>query len=37
LIALAKLVFEFCDGNDDLGFAGERLAQTKKPTVKKAR
>ena len=30
LIALAKLVIEFCDGNDDLDIARERLAVAKK-------
>ena len=30
LIALAKLLIEFCDGNDDLEIARERLNQVKK-------
>jgi hypothetical protein len=30
LIALAKLVIEFCDGNDDLEIVSERLAAAKK-------
>ena len=30
LIALAKLLIEFCDGNDDLKIAEERLATAKK-------
>jgi len=30
LISLAKLVIEFCDGNDDLEIARERLATAKK-------
>ena len=34
LIALAKLVIEFCDGNDDLEVVQERLAQAKKQIVK---
>lgn len=37
LIALAKLVIEFCDGNDDLEVVQERLAQAKKQIVKKSR
>ena len=32
LIALAKLLVEFCDGNDDLDIARERLAAAKKRT-----
>ena len=35
LIALAKLVIEFCDGNDDLKVAQERLAAAKKLLEKK--
>ena len=35
LIALAKLLIEFCDGNDDLEIARERLAQAKKLLTKK--
>jgi predicted DNA-binding protein len=35
LIALAKLLIEFCDGNDDLEFARERLAVAKKRFTKK--
>jgi predicted DNA-binding protein len=30
LIALAKLLIEFCDGNDNLEVARERLARAKK-------
>jgi predicted DNA-binding protein len=30
LIALAKLLIEFCEGNDDLEAARERLAEAKK-------
>jgi hypothetical protein len=30
LIALAKLLIEFCDGNDDLESARQRLAEAKK-------
>jgi predicted DNA-binding protein len=35
LITLAKLLIEFCDGNDDLEIARERLAATKKRSAKK--
>jgi hypothetical protein len=35
LIALAKLVIEFCDGNDDLEIVRERLAVAKKRLSKK--
>lgn len=35
LIALAKLLIEFCDGNDDLEIARERLAVAKKRSGKK--
>jgi hypothetical protein len=35
LIALAKLLIEFCDGNDDLEIARERLAAAKKRLPKK--
>lgn len=35
LVALAKLLIEFCDGNDDLKIAQERLAAAKKRLVKK--
>ena len=35
LIALAKLVIEFCDGNDDLEIVRERLATAKKRSPKK--
>ena len=35
LIALAKLLIEFCDGNDDLEIARERLSQAKKFLAKK--
>jgi len=35
LIALAKLVIEFCDGNDDLEIVRERLAAAKKRLPKK--
>jgi predicted DNA-binding protein len=35
LIALAKLVIEFCDGNDDLEIVRERLAAAKKDVPKK--
>ena len=37
LIALAKLVIEFCDGNDDLEIVRERLATAKKQLPKKGR
>ena len=37
LIALAKLVIEFCDGNDDLEIVRERLAQATKLKTRKAR
>ncbi len=30
LISLAKLLIEFCDGNDDLDLVRERLANAKK-------
>ena len=30
LIALAKLLIEFCEGNDDLEAARQRLAEAKK-------
>lgn len=36
LIALAKLLIEFCDGNDDLEIARERLASAKKLLIKKS-
>ena len=36
LIALAKLVIEFCDGNDDLEMVRERLAAAKKRLAKKS-
>ncbi len=36
LIALAKLLIEFCDGNDDLQNAEERLDQAKKLLAKKS-
>jgi len=35
LIALAKLVIEFCDGNDDLEIVRERLAAAKRRLPKK--
>jgi hypothetical protein len=35
LITLAKLLIEFCDGNDDLEMASERLAVAKKQSAKK--
>ena len=35
LISLAKLLIEFCDGNDDLESAKERLNQAKKLIAKK--
>jgi predicted DNA-binding protein len=35
LIALAKQVIEFCDGNDDLEIVRERLAAAKKRLPKK--
>jgi hypothetical protein len=35
LIALAKLVIKFCDGNDDLEIVQERLAAAKKRMPKK--
>jgi len=35
LIKLAKLLIEFCDGNDDLEIARERLTQAKKLLAKK--
>jgi hypothetical protein len=35
LVSLAKLVIEFCDGNDDLEFARARLATAKKHLPKK--
>jgi hypothetical protein len=35
LIALAKLVIEFCDGNDDLEIVRERLDAAKKRLPKK--
>jgi hypothetical protein len=35
LIALAKLLIEFCDDNDDLKIAKERLAAAKKLLLKK--
>jgi hypothetical protein len=35
LIALAKLVIEFCDGNDDLEIVRERLVAAKKRLPKK--
>jgi len=35
LIALAKLLIDFCDGNDDLKIAEERLAAAKKLLKKK--
>lgn len=35
LISLAKLLIEFCDGNDDLKIAEERLAAAKKLLAKK--
>lgn len=35
LIDLAKLLIDFCDGNDDLENAGNRLQQAKKLLAKK--
>ncbi len=35
LISLAKLLIDFCDGNDDLKIAGKRLAAAKKLLGKK--
>jgi hypothetical protein len=35
LIAIAKLVIEFCDGHDDLDIVKERLAMVKKRATKK--
>ncbi len=35
LIALAKLLIDFCDGNDDLENASGRLEQAKKLLAKK--
>jgi len=35
LISLAKLLIEFCDGNDDLEFARQRLAQARKALGKR--
>jgi len=35
MIALAKLLIEFCDDNDDLEIAKERLAAAKKRLRKK--
>ena len=35
LIALAKLLIDFCDGNDDLQNARERLERAKKLPGKK--
>ncbi len=35
LIALAKLVIEFCDGNDDLEMVRERLTAAKKRLARK--
>jgi len=35
LISLAKLLIDFCDGNDDLESAQERLATAKKLLAKK--
>jgi predicted DNA-binding protein len=35
LIRLAKLLIEFCGGNDDLQLAAERLAQAKKLLARK--
>jgi hypothetical protein len=37
MFALAKLVIEFCDGNDDLEMVRERLAAAKKRLPKKSR
>ena len=37
LIALAKLLVEFCDGNDDLEIAQERLDQAKNLLPKRGR
>ena len=37
LMALGKVLIEFCDGNDDLDAARERLAQAKKLMSKQAR
>jgi predicted DNA-binding protein len=37
LIALGKLLIEFCDGNDDLEAARERLTVAKKFLVKRKR
>lgn len=37
LVALAKMLIEFCDGNDDLEIARERLTAAKKLLVKKKR
>jgi hypothetical protein len=36
MIALAKLVIEFCDGNDDLEIVQERLVTAKKRVPKKS-
>ena len=35
LISLAKLLIDFCDGNDDLEFARQCLAQAKKALGKR--
>jgi hypothetical protein len=35
LIAVAQLLIEFCDGNDDLEIVRERLAAAKKRSPKK--
>jgi hypothetical protein len=35
MISLAKLVIDFCDGNDDLEFVRERLVLAKKRSPKK--
>jgi hypothetical protein len=37
LIALGKLLMEFCDGNDDLEEARNRLAVAKKRLAKRGR
>jgi len=37
MISLAKLLIEFCDGNDDLKIAEERLGAAKKLLQKKRR
>jgi hypothetical protein len=37
LIALAKMLIEFCDGNDDLDLARERLAAAKTALKRKGK